>query len=124
MHLTNFWWSLPTWLTDKVKPNGKTTLSFTAYKADDGFWYFTKPALLTRKESLVSTRGSAPPSSSARTASGLLEKEAAMSGVQPRLSWTLTEAFASRRIPTQSTDPCRLAQSNAVAPSSSRASGS
>ncbi len=55
MDLTNFWWSLPTWLTDKVKPNGKTTLSFTAYKADDGYWYFNKPALLTWKESLVFT---------------------------------------------------------------------
>ena len=48
------WWKLPKSLTNLVKPSGKTTLKFTAYKTE-GNWYFDKPELLTWKELLVFT---------------------------------------------------------------------
>ena len=53
--LTNFWWALPSWLTDMVQPKNKQQITFTAYKAEDGKWFFNKPLLLTWKESLVFT---------------------------------------------------------------------
>lgn len=49
--MTNFFWYMPDWVKTIFKPKGKTTLSITAYKDGDE-WYFNKFPI-TWKESLV-----------------------------------------------------------------------
>ena len=54
MNITNIFWKIPESVTDFFKPKGKTSITFTAYKVGDG-WYFNYPPI-TWMESLVFTK--------------------------------------------------------------------